>query len=317
MKLGKLYEQVVKIGIDNDPRGKSAVSKALSEKKKEYQELKKPNRNFDLDCLFNPYPDTRVLYGDKEKQIKAIFVGIDVGGEELLLVDRLNQRKDIKIDLAISHHPAGKALAALFEVMPMQAEILAQHGVPIAVGEALTLERLKEVERRFMPVNHMRAVDTARLLDIPFICMHTAADNCAATFLCNIFNKKKPYILQDILDILNAIPEYEYASSNKCPPKIIQGTPKSKAGKILVDMTGGTEGSKEVFSRLATSGISTLVCMHLSEEHLKNAEKERLNIVIAGHISSDSLGMNIVLDNLEKQEKFKIICASGFKRFER
>lgn len=317
MKLGKLYEQVVKIGIDNDPRGKTAVLRGLSEKKKEYEELKKDKQYFDLDSLFNPYSDTRLLYGDKEKQIKSIFVGIDVAGEELLLIDRLNQNKDMKIDLAVSHHPAGKALASLFEVMPMQAEILAQYGIPIAVSEALTQERLKEVERRFMPINHMRAVDTARLLDIPFICMHTAADNCCASFLGNIFDKKKPHALQDILDILNEIPEYKYAALNKCPAKIIQGTPKSKAGKILVDMTGGTEGSKDIFSRLATSGVSTLVCMHLSEEHFKNAEKERLNIVIAGHISSDSLGMNIVFDNLEKQEKLKLICASGFNRFER
>ncbi|MEW6008065.1 MAG: NGG1p interacting factor NIF3 [Candidatus Omnitrophota bacterium] len=317
MKLGKLYEQIVKIGIDNDPRGKAAVSKALSEKRKEYEELKKGKQYFDLDNLFNPYPDTRILYGDKEKQIKTIFVGIDISGEELLLIDRLNQTSQTKVDLAISHHPAGKALASLFEVMPMQAEILAQYGVPIAVGEALTQERLKEVERRFMPINHMRAVDTATLLDIPFLCMHTAADNCAASFLKNIFDKKKPHTLQDILDILNEIPEYKYAASNKCPAKIIQGSSKSKAGKILVDMTGGTEGSKDVFLRLATSGISTLVCMHLSEEHFKNAEKERLNIVIAGHISSDSLGMNIIFDNLEKQEKFKLICASGFKRFQR
>ena len=38
MKLGKLYEQVVKIGIENDPRGKQAISGILADKKKEFEQ---------------------------------------------------------------------------------------------------------------------------------------------------------------------------------------------------------------------------------------------------------------------------------------
>jgi hypothetical protein len=317
MKLGKLYEEVVKIGIDNDPRGKAAVLKILEAKKKEYGQLKKDKDCFDIESLSNPYADTRILNGDTDIDVKTIFVGIDIGGEELLLIDRLNEKRNKKIDLAISHHPAGGALARLFEVMPVQADVLAHYGVPIAIAESMVQERLKEVERRFMAANHMRPVDTARLLGIPFMCMHTAADNCAAHYLQDIFDKKKPQVLEEMIDILSGIYEYRYAIENRCPPKVILGSPKAKAGKILVDMTGGTEGSKEAFARLAASGVSTLVCMHLSEEHFKNAEKERLNVVIAGHISSDTLGMNIILDGLEKKEKLEIVSGSGFKRFKR
>ena len=36
--------------------------------------------------------------------------------------------------------------------------------------------------------------------------------------------------------------------------------------------------------------------MHYSEEHRKRAEELKLNLVIAGHISSDVLGMNLILD---------------------
>jgi putative NIF3 family GTP cyclohydrolase 1 type 2 len=317
MKLGKLYEAIVKIGIENDPRGKQAISKLLEDKRKEYESLKEGKEFFDQDSFFNPFSDTRLLYGDKDKEIKKVFVGIDISGEELLIIDRLNQGKSKKIDLAISHHPAGKALASLYEVMNVQADILAKFGVPIALAESLMQERIKEVERRFMPINHMRTVDSAELLDIAFLCMHTAADNCCATLLQETFDKKKPQTLKDIIDILIAIPEYKYAAINRSGPKIINGSPKSKAGKILVDMTGGTEGSKEVFSKLVAGGVSTMVCMHLSEEHFNNAIKERLNLVIAGHISSDTLGMNIVLDGLEKHDKLDIVSGSGFKRFKR
>ncbi|MBU2541928.1 MAG: NGG1p interacting factor NIF3 [Candidatus Omnitrophica bacterium] len=318
MKLGKLYEQIVKTGIENDPRGKKSVSSDLARKKERYKQLRDKDKEFfDKDSLFNPYADTRLLFGDKDKEIKTIFVGIDVGGEELLLIDRLNQKRKKKIDLAISHHPWGRALASIFEVMSMQAELLAQVGVSISLAESLTSERAKEVERRFMPVNNMRAVDTARLLNIPFLCMHTAADNCVATYLQKIIDKKAPQKLQDIIDILHQMPEYKYAAVNKNGPKIICGSPNSKAGKTFVDMTGGTEGSRDVFAKLADKGISTLICMHLSEEHFKNVKKERINVVIAGHISSDSVGINLQLDRLEKKARLEIICGGGFKRYKR
>jgi putative NIF3 family GTP cyclohydrolase 1 type 2 len=82
-------------------------------------------------------------------------------------------------------------------------------------------------------------------------------------------------------------------------------------------MTGGTEGSKEIFEKFATSGVSTLVCMHISEEHLKNAKKASLNIVIAGHISSDVLGLNLLFDEMEKEEKLKFVSVSGYERIRR
>jgi hypothetical protein len=57
--------------------------------------------------------------------------------------------------------------------------------------------------------------------------------------------------------------------------------------------------------------------MHLSEEHRKEAEKRHMNVVIAGHISSDNVGMNLILDAVQKKGKIKIIPCSGFRRFSR
>ena len=57
--------------------------------------------------------------------------------------------------------------------------------------------------------------------------------------------------------------------------------------------------------------------MHLSEEHFKQAKDEQVNVVIAGHIASDNLGLNLLLDQIEKAEKLKIINCSGFVRIRR
>ena len=80
---------------------------------------------------------------------------------------------------------------------------------------------------------------------------------------------------------------------------------------MVVDMTGGTEGPKEALDRLSAAGVGTLVGMHYSEEHRKHAEELKLNLVIAGHISSDVLGMNLVLDRIEALGDVAVYCTSG------
>ena len=111
----------------------------------------------------------------------------------------------------ISHHPSGKAYANFYEVMHMQADILRNFGVPINIAEGILDKRIKEVARKVMPVNHTRAVDTARLLDICFMCVHTPADNHVVTFIQKLMDNKKPERLNDVIDILKQIPEYKEA----------------------------------------------------------------------------------------------------------
>ncbi|HEX9136710.1 MAG TPA: NGG1p interacting factor NIF3, partial [Nitrospirota bacterium] len=95
------------------------------------------------------------------------------------------------------------------------------------------------------------------------------------------------------------------------------GSDDQRTGKIFVDMTGGTSGSKETIERLSQSGVGTIVGMHMSEDHRKEAEKHHLHVVIAGHISSDSLGLNLLLDAIEKRTPLQVIECSGFRRVKR
>jgi putative NIF3 family GTP cyclohydrolase 1 type 2 len=315
MKLDKFYRKVIEIGKNNDLRSKEEVKNILIEEKERFDKLEKEDLAlYDNDRLFNPYSDTRILNGDKNLEIRKVIVGIDMQVGEILLTHILNTEKKEQIDLLISHHPEGYALARLYEVMRLQADLLAYHGISISVAEQLMEQRISEVERRFLPVNHTRAVDAARVLGIPMMCIHTPADNCVANYLTKTFAKKKPYKLKDIMDILKSIPEYKKSMKLQVPPKIVNGSESNKCGKIYVDMTGGTEGSKEIFEKFASSGVSTLVGMHFSEEHLEKAKKANLNMIIAGHISSDVLGLNLLFDEIEKEEKLAIIGVSGFER---
>ncbi|TET70756.1 MAG: NGG1p interacting factor NIF3 [Candidatus Aminicenantes bacterium] len=318
MKLEKLYKKAVEIGIENDLRGKAEIKTILKEEKEKYKKLKDEEAEYyDKDRLFNPFSDTRVLHGDLNTEVKKVVTGIDMEVGEIIFTYLLNKDQDQKIDLIIAHHPEGYALAQLYDVMKLQADLLASYGITISVAEQLLEKRISEIERRLMPVNHNRSVDIARVFGIPMMCIHTPADNCVTNYLKKRFEKEKPYKLKDLMKILKNIPEYKKSAKLQVPPKIVSGSEDSKCGKIFVDMTGGTEGSKEIFEKYANSGVSTLVGMHLSEEHLENAKKAKLNVVIAGHISSDNLGLNLLFDELEKEEKLEFIGISGFERIKK
>lgn len=322
MKLRELYELIVRKGIEFDPRGRDTVKKVLAGARKEYSKLSAADKKaFDREAFINPYADTRILYGDPNKEIKKIIIGIDMEVGELLLADRLNAKSASgggeKIDLVMAHHPEGRALAGLYEVMHIQTDILSKVGVSVKAAEGLMKERIDEVERALLPANHSRSVDVARLLGIPFMCCHTPADNCVTTYLTKLMEQKKSKAAGDVVNILKGIPEYREAMAQKAGPRLICGEKTAKAGKVLVDMTGGTEGSKNIFARLSQAGIGTIVCMHLSEEHFKRAKAEYLNVIIAGHIASDTVGLNLMLDEIEKKGKIDIVGCSGFKRIKR
>lgn len=318
MKIGHLYQKAVEIGIANDLRGKKEINRILKEEKQKFENLKDEDKAYyDKERLKNPFSDTRILNGSPNTEVKKVALGIDMEVGEILLAFLLNKDSRQKIDLLISHHPEGLALAQLYDVMKLQADLMARYGVNISVAEKLMEKRISEIERRLLPVNHTRNVDAAKVLGLPMMCIHTPADNCVTHFLRQSFEKQKPEKLKDLMSILKKIPEYQKSAKLQAPPKIVNGSENNSCGKIYVDMTGGTEGSKEIFDKYAMSGVSTLVGMHFSEEHLENAKKANLNMVIAGHVSSDVLGLNLLFDEIEKEERLEFLGLAGFERIRR
>ncbi|MFA6513763.1 MAG: NGG1p interacting factor NIF3 [Patescibacteria group bacterium] len=314
MKVKEIYQLAIQLGIDSDLRGKDEVKKYLARINKKYEASSdKEKENFDLEKLSNPYSDARVLF-DNEREVKKIMVGIDMETPELLLARQLGD-----IDLVLAHHPEGIALADLSDVMKLQAQVLANYGVPINISESVIKSRISEVHRGISPINHDRAVDAAKILDTNFMCIHTPADNLGANFLVDLFKKKEKELetVSDIIDLLETIPEYVMAKKKKAGPMIFSGSEDNSCGKIVVtEFTGGTSGSKDIYEKMSQYGIGTVIGMHMSEEHRKEAEKYHINVVIAGHMASDSLGMNLLLDEIEKKG-IEVITVSGLMRVKR
>lgn len=313
MKIQDIQNLSIKMGIEADFRGIEGVQKLLDYKKAKFQKLSlKEQEEFDREALENPYLDSGVYNVSDDKEIKKVLVGIDIGPEEILLTKELGS-----IDLVIGHHPIGKGLAQLADVMDLQCDVYNFYGVPINVAEGLMRERISEVARGVNSSNHQRTVDTAKLLNINLMNSHTPSDNLAARFLKSFVEGKKLERVADIVNALKEIPEYKEAMKIGVGPKIFAGSGENRCGKIaLSEITGGTEGSPKLYEKIAQAGIGTVIGMHISEEHKKEAEAAHINIVIAGHMSSDSLGMNLLMDELERQ-RIEIVACSGFTRFSR
>ncbi|MDR3049605.1 MAG: NGG1p interacting factor NIF3 [Elusimicrobiota bacterium] len=318
MKIKDIQELFVKEGIEVDPRGKDLVALDLKKRKKNYDDLSKEQKeNFDIESLENPYYDSRILYSGKDPDIKNIVVGIDIETPEILLTKQLKD-SGRKIDLIVAHHPEGYAYSTFSNVIYMQSDILFRQGIAINISEKLISPRVKEVERSVYPQNNERVSDAAKILDIPFMTAHSVADNHVASFLQKEFDALNPVYLIDIIDFLNKQPEYIHSSKVGQAPVILLGDKTSRCGKIFVDMTGGTEGPIESFEKLSQAGVGTIVGMHLSQKAVKEAQKHKINVILAGHISSDNLGLNLLFDKLEKKfGKLEFVEISGFRRFRR
>jgi putative NIF3 family GTP cyclohydrolase 1 type 2 len=313
MKIKEIFDLSVKMGIASDFRGTEGVKKFLDRKNERYKDLnEKDKEDFDQEAFTNPYLDSRIHNIAEDKEIKKVMAGVDIDGAELIIAKQLGD-----IDLVIGHHPIGSALASLGDVMELQCDVLNYYGVPINIAEALTFPRMSEVARGVSASNHSKAVDDAKLLKINLLNIHTPCDNMVAMFLKQKIEKDNPERVEDLIDTIKAIPEYEEAIKIGAGPKIFVGNKDRRCGKIvLTEITGGTSGSTKMYEKMAQAGIGTIVGMHMSEEHKKEAEAANINVVIAGHISSDSLGMNLFLDELEKKG-IEVVPCSGLIRVKR
>lgn len=317
LNVREVFDLAVKLGMSVDPRGVKGVQEYLEDVKKDFENARPKEREYlDKERLSHPFSDSCVHVNVTGKDpVKRVMAGIDISEGEILLASQLGERGK-KIDLVIGHHPLGRSLADLHSVMDMQIAIFERAGVPVHIAEKIMEERIKEVGRGTHAINHYQIIDAAKLLKTNLINVHTPADNLVSKFLTDFLSKKKMRTVGDLVDALLEIPEYQEAKRRGAGPRIISGSSKSRLGKYLLEMTGGTNPSDSVYEQLSRHGISTTIGMHMMEAARTKASEHHMNVVLAGHIASDSIGMNLYLDELEKKG-IDIIPCSGLIRVSR
>lgn len=230
--------------------------------------------------------------------IKRVLIGVDMEAAEILIA------KQLGYDAVITHHPkGGLPMLNLHQVMENQVERMVTAGVPINKAQKAISERVEEVDRGLHVGNYDRAVSAARLLEMPFIAIHSPADILAEkkvqSHLDDRLETKPKATLKDVIEALKEIPEYNNALTE---PKIRVGSEKSYAGKVFVTMAGGTGGGEKVAKAYFEAGVGTLIVMHMPDKVINSVKKQQIgNVLVAGHMASDSVGINAIIDQLESK----------------
>ncbi|MHB8170583.1 MAG: hypothetical protein ACYDG6_03455 [Thermincolia bacterium] len=241
------------------------------------------------------------------ENIKKVVFGVDMEAAEILIA------KQIGADAVITHHPkGGEPMVNLYKVMENQIDRMVEAGVPINKAQKAIKERMEQVDIGLHVSNYDRAVSAARVLEMPFLVIHSPADKLAErkvqAHLDQALAGNDKATLKDVLEALEQLPEYKKTVTK---PVIRVGSEKSFAGKVFVTMAGGTSGGIKVAKAYFEAGVGTLVVMHMPPDTIKVVKEQGIgNVVVAGHMASDSVGINEVIRALEAKG-LEVVRMSG------
>ena len=241
-------------------------------------------------------PADSQVYVESPRDVRSVLFGVDIDAGELLYA------RSAGFDAVIAHHPAGEhARMAFDKVVHRQVEQMVAAGVDRAAAEGAVAKRLGPVHRASHMSNYNRIVDTARLIAMPFCNVHLACDILGRQAIVDMLESRagSDTTVAQVIDWLGEFPEMEGALTR---PEAWIGDPSQKLGRYVVAMAGGTNGGHPVFREYYRAGVDTVLAMHIAEGDLDKLRAEapaNANLVITGHMATDSIGINRVIAGLE------------------
>ncbi|MEM4713317.1 MAG: Nif3-like dinuclear metal center hexameric protein [Candidatus Bathyarchaeia archaeon] len=240
-------------------------------------------------------PEDSAIYVDGENIKKALFC-IDAGPAELLLA------KQLGFDAVIAHHPVGgTAILNFHQVFKRHVQQMVEAGVPEEAAENAVRKKLEQLELEAQTRNYLHVIDFARLLELPFMNIHNPLDVIGRRRMIEQLDGRlnKDSKVKDVVSALMELPEFKNAQTRI---KICLGKPENKAGKVVVSHGAGTNGGYEVAKTYFQHGIDTVIYIHISPADLEKLKAEgKGNLIVTGHIASDSLGINPFVMELKRR----------------
>jgi hypothetical protein len=236
-----------------------------------------------------------------------VLATIDCDVADLLMAGTL------RCDTVLTHHPEGPASLHGWKLIALQIEQMVESGVPVARAEAAIQRRSQSVELGSHARNYARVVQAAHLLNVSFLNVHLPCDVITRRLIAE---KMAPFNRPDsratVAEVISALQEFPEQRLAATEPKVRLGAPDRLAGRVAVAMAGYTNGGVEVLKAYFEAGIGTVLMMHFPEADLKEAREQKLagNLIVTGHMASDSIGINVYLDELERRG-LEIVRAGG------
>ena len=243
-------------------------------------------------------PADSQVYLEAPGDVRKLLFGVDIDLAELLYA------RDAGYDAVMAHHPLGEHARTDFaKVVQRQVEQMAEAGIERTVAQAAVASRLDRPHRADHMGNINRIVDSGRLIGVPFANVHLACDILTRQMIIDLFtaNDAAGARVTDALAWLDEFPEIEGGLTR---PEAWIGTPTNALGRWVVAMAGGTNGGHPVFREYWAAGIDTIFAMHCAEDDLQRLRAEApagKNLVVTGHMATDSIGINAVIAGLQER----------------
>jgi putative NIF3 family GTP cyclohydrolase 1 type 2 len=228
--------------------------------------------------------------------IRKILFGIDAAVPELLFA------KHYGYDAVIAHHPqGGTAVLNFHKVFKRHIQQMMAAGIPKEEATRAAKRKLEELETDGHIKDYSHSVDIAKLLKMPYMNVHTPLDEVGRRIMADQINRgiKKNSTVGDVVSALKELPEFRNAVTEI---KVRLGKAENSAGKVVVSHGAGTNGGYQIAKTYFEHGVGTVVYIHVSFNDLEKLQAEQQgNLIVTGHIASDSVGINPFLRELEKK----------------
>ena len=252
-------------------------------------------------------PADSQVYVESAGDVGRVLFGVDITLAEIMWAQQAG------FDAVIAHHPLGDLARTNFAgVVHRQVDQMGAEGIPRDVAERAVGARLEAIHRRDHMSNVNAVVDGARLIGMPLCNVHLACDIIGRDAIIGMLRRKAraASTVGDSLEWFDEFPEYGRGHAR---PEAWIGSADSPLGRWTVAMAGGTNGGYPVFNEYFRAGVDTIFAMHIAEEdlhQLRAAAQPDDTLVVTGHMTTDSVGINVVIAGLEERG-IEVVRTSG------
>jgi putative NIF3 family GTP cyclohydrolase 1 type 2 len=241
--------------------------------------------------------------------IRRLLVGIDLRAPELAIA------KELGFDAVLTHHPVGISTLDFHTVLRRHIDQMVAAGVPHAVAEAAIGEMANSRRVLDSMANYDHDPSIARLLDMPYLNIHTPLDEIGRQRLAAAVVSLPPRTtIGDLIRrFVETFEEFRVAATRV---EAFVGRATHPLGRAVVSHAAGTNGGYAVAKAYFEHGVDTVIYIHCRPDDARRLEAEfgeKKTLVVTGHIASDSVGINPYVDRL-RDEGLEVTASSGVLR---
>lgn len=269
---------------------------------------------------FSETPADSCVVHDTGRPMRRLLASINATTGDLALA------KSLGCDGYLLHHPlAGSARREFHRVFQRMVELVESYGVPSQRANQAVADLRERVRWSDHATDWDHLASAAALLDISLVNVHLAADELGRRAMVDALAGIGPEdTIGRAAEALRAVlPELAHEDNDIL---FLPDDASRRAGPIAVVHAGGTNGGAPVaealFEHSSVNGepVGAVVYIHVSGDAARTLTARADSgapgsVIVTGHLASDAIGMNLLMDALRREHELEIIPHGGLRPF--